>query len=258
MKSSWETFFAGHAPVYGENPFTKDTVREVDFLLHILGLETGASVLDVGCGTGRHAIQLAKHGFSVTGLDLSPEMLAQAASAARASSVQVHWVREDATSFSMAERFDAAICLCEGSMGLLSQSDDPISQPLAILGNISRVLKPQAKFVSTVLSASRMLRLYSDGDVAAGRFDPCALVESSEMAPREGLSPVSVRERGFVATELALLCRLSGLSIRSIWGGTAGRWGKRTLDLDEFEIMIVAEKVADPIPLEEVSNWAFH
>ena len=245
-KTTWEIFFDAHAPVYDENVFTKNTVKEVDFLLEELGLSSGGSVLDVGCGTGRHSIELAKRGYAVTGLDLSSEMLSRAAASAKTADVHVHWVRSDATSFSLPGKYDATICLCEGSFGLLSQTDDPIAQPLSILCNISRSLKPEARVMATVLSAARMLRAHSNEDVAAGRFDPLTLVESAEYPPREGLPTVAVRERGFVATELTLLFRLAGLSVLNIWGGTAGNWGKRTLDLDEYEIMIVATKTTEP------------
>jgi hypothetical protein len=70
--------------------------------------------------------------------------------------------------------------LCEGSFGLLGQADDPIAQPLCILCNISRSLKPQAMVMATVLNAARMLRAHSNEDVAVGRFDPLTLVESTE------------------------------------------------------------------------------
>ena len=186
------------------------------------------------------------YGYAVTGLDLSAEMLARAGAAADAAGVQVQWVRSDAAQFSLPGTYDAAICLCEGAFGLLGQADDPIEQPLSILRNISRSLKPEGRAVLTVLNATFMLRRHSDQDVAEGRFDPLTLVESSAHPPREGLPPVEVRERAFVPTELVLLCRLAGMSVLHLWGGTAGNWGRRTLDLDEMEIMVVARKTAEP------------
>lgn len=239
-KSAWEKFFDGHAPVYNDNVFVKNTVREVDFLLEELSLAPGAAMLDVGCGTGRHSIELAKRGFAMTGLDLSTEMLARATEAAKTAKVQVEWIQSDATQFSFPAKFDAAICLCEGAFGLLGQGDDPIEQPLAILRNIARCLKPGAKTVMTVLNATRMIRGHQNEDVAAGRFDPMTLVESAEFPPRDGLPPIPVRERGFIPTELTLLFRLAGMSVLNIWGGTAGNWRRECLDLDEIEIMIVA------------------
>ena len=95
--NTWEAFFDAHAPVYEDNVFTKNTIFEVDFLLEELSLQVGGSVLDVGCGTGRHSIELAKRGYALTGLDLSPEMLARGADAAKAAGVNVDWIHSDAT-----------------------------------------------------------------------------------------------------------------------------------------------------------------
>jgi SAM-dependent methyltransferase len=243
-KSTWEAFFDAHAPIYEKNVFTKHTVREVDFLVDELRLPPGGAILDVGCGTGRHAIELARRGYVVTGLDQSSQMLSRAAAAARAANVAVEWIRSDATRFTLPAKYDAAICLCEGAFGLLGQTDDPIDQPLSILCNISRSLNPGARTVFTVLNGVAMLRRHRNADVAGGRFDPLTMVESSEQPPREGLPAVAVRERGFVPTELPLLFRVAGMTVVNMWGGTAGNWGRRPLDLDEIEIMIVAERQA--------------
>lgn len=243
----WEEFFNAHAPIYEQNIFTKNTAREVEFLLEELALPPGGALLDVGCGTGRHSIELARRGYAVTGLDLSAEMLARATEAGRAAGVRVEWIRADATRFSLPRLYDAAICLCEGAFGLLSQADDPIEQPLKILCNISRSLKPGAKAIFTVLNGAHMLRKYQNRDVAEGRFDPMTLVECGAYPPREGLPAIAVRERGFLPTELHLLCRMAGLSVLHAWGGTAGNWRREVLDLDEMEIMFVARKQSEPL-----------
>jgi SAM-dependent methyltransferase len=245
-KGIWEAFFDAHAPVYDENQFTNNTVQEVDFLLEELSLKKGALILDVGCGTGRHAVELAKRGYVVTGIDVSAKMLAKAAEKAKAANVNVNLIRGDATQFMLPQKYDGAICLCEGAFGLLGHRDDPFHQPLSILCNISRSLRPQAKAVFTVLNALFMIRKFKNKDIAEGRFDPLTMVESSECAPQEGLPGIAVRERAFVPTELVLLCRLAGMSVLNIWGGTAGNWGRRNIDLDEIELMVVARKTAAP------------
>ena len=117
--NDWVEFFDGHAPEYESNEFTHDAVAEVDFLIAELGLAPGAAVLDVGCGTGRHAVELARRGYAVTGLDLSSAMLSEVRVRAAGAGVAVRWVQADAAMFDLAEGFDASICLCEGAFGLL-------------------------------------------------------------------------------------------------------------------------------------------
>ena len=59
-----------------------------------------------------------------------------------------------------------------------------------------------------------------------------------------GKRTIAVRERGFTPSELVLLLRAAGFKVEHIWGGTAGRWGRRKVELDEIEIMLVGRKCA--------------
>jgi SAM-dependent methyltransferase len=240
--SDWRQFFDGHAPQYDENVFTRNTVAEVDFLIEALELSPGNTILDVGCGTGRHAIELARRGFVVTGIDLSSGMLEQARAKAEATGAKVTFRQADAAAFTVDEPFDVAIGLCEGAFGLLGGADDPIEQPLAILRNIAAAVKPGARCLFTVLNGYRLARLYSDEDVARGNFDPFSLTERSEFSPPSDVTLTPLRERAFVPTELVLLFTRGGLEVLEMYGGTAGNWGKRALDLDEYEIMVLARK----------------
>jgi len=72
MQSNWqETFFRGVALDAWRRVINPDMTRvEVDFLERALGVETGARLLDIPCGNGRHAIELAGRGYNLTGLDL--------------------------------------------------------------------------------------------------------------------------------------------------------------------------------------------
>jgi cyclopropane fatty-acyl-phospholipid synthase-like methyltransferase len=240
--SGWRTFFDGHAPQYMQNVFTRNTLAEVDFLIRELGLKPGVSLLDIGCGTGRHSVELARRGYQVTGIDLSSGMLAEAKKTAQDAGVQVTWIQVDAAQFSTEQRFDAVICLCEGAFGLLSSAEDALSQPLAILRNVADAMQPGARCLFTVLNGYAMVRRHGNEDVQKHAFDPQTCTEKSDCEPSQDLPAVTLRERGFMPTELVLLFQTAGLEVLHIWGGTAGSWNKQPIDLDEMEIMIVAQK----------------
>ena len=242
--SPWQQFHDLEAPNYDQLCFTQNTAREIEFMLDILNLSPGASILDVGCGTGRHAVELARKGFAVTGIDLSSGMVTQARDKARVAKVEIEWVQADASTFSLDKRFDAVICICVGSFGLLGGANDAIEHPLSILRNISRSLRPGSKALFTMLSAFKMIRERSPEDIEQGRFDPLTMTTSTDYSPGEGLPAIRLRERAFTPTEITLLFQLAGLSVLNIWGGTAGNWGKRAIELDEYEIMVVAQKPA--------------
>ncbi|KPK75173.1 MAG: cyclopropane-fatty-acyl-phospholipid synthase [candidate division Zixibacteria bacterium SM23_73] len=246
-RNEWEKFFDGHAPVYMGNTFTKNTVEEVDFVLNELELPPGSSILDIGCGTGRHAIELAKRGSQVTGIDISSGMLLEAEKAAKKAKVFVEWIHTDATKYKSNKLFDAAICLCEGAFGLLGLEDGPLDHDLTILKNINVALKQNAKLVSNALNGCAMIRKYSQADVESGRFDPDTMVEIHpvEYETSDGKKSVMVKERGYVPTELVILFGQAGFEVENIWGGTAGNWRKGKLDLDEVEIMLIGRKVAN-------------
>jgi cyclopropane fatty-acyl-phospholipid synthase-like methyltransferase len=245
-RNEWEEFFDGHAPAYMENVFTKNTLAEVDFIIEELKLPQGCRILDVGCGTGRHSVELATRGYAVTGVDISSGMLAQAREAAKKAGVEVEWIHFDATQFKPERSYDAAICLCEGAFGLLGKNDDPLEQGLSILRNISRALKPDSKLMMTVLNGLALVRKYKQEDVEKGVFNPVTLAETYPMEydTPGGKKSMMVRERGFTPTELKLMLGQTGFEVYNIWGGTAGNWGRRKIDLDEIEIMIIANKEA--------------
>jgi hypothetical protein len=70
------------------------------------------------------------------------------------------------------------------------------------------------------------------------------MTELSECRPAGAEGPTTLRERGFVPTEILLLFNQAGLSVLGRWGGTAGNWNRGAIDLDEIEIMVLAEKPA--------------
>lgn len=111
----WRRFFASFAARYDDEGFTQATEDELVFLAELLDLSPGTRVLDVGCGTGRHAVPIAAMGAEVTGLDQSPAMLERAAARAGAAGAEVTWVEADAREVpDHLGAFDVVLCLCEG------------------------------------------------------------------------------------------------------------------------------------------------
>ncbi len=244
-KTNWQQFFDDYAPVYMNECYVTNTVAEIDFVIEETGITPGARVLDVGCGTGRHSVELAKRGYRVTGVDLSSGMLAEARKTADEAGVEIELVHSNAAEFKSDAVFDAAICLCEGAFCLLGEGDDPCDRDLAILRNIHAALKPGSTFILTALSALRMARRHTPEDVESGIFDPITITDRNtiEYDTPGGKRSFTSRERGYVPTELGFIAGTAGFEVAHIWGGTAGNWGRRPLDLDEMEIMPVARKV---------------
>ena len=246
-RNEWETFFDQHAPNYMDNTFTKNTREEVDFIVEELNLPPGSHILDVGCGTGRHSIELARRGYRMTGVDISTGMLNEAQREADKAGVKIDLIRADASQFKSVKEFDAAICICEGAFGLLGSEDDPYMHELNILKNIHRTLKPGGRLILTALNGMRKIRGATEEAIADATFDPLTLVETypHDYESEGGEKSIIVRERGFVPSELILLLLFAGFRVEHVWGGTAGNWNRATIDLDEMEIMAIASKPSD-------------
>jgi len=119
MERWYEELFTDYARTYDRESFTQGTLGEVDFIEQELGADRSRRILDVGCGTGRRAIELARRGYRVTGIDLSESQLARAGQKAREAGVEVTFLRRDASDFRFEEPFDLVIMICEGVFSLM-------------------------------------------------------------------------------------------------------------------------------------------
>jgi SAM-dependent methyltransferase len=93
--------------VFGAAVPEEQTAREVAFLGRVLPLPDFRSVLDVPCGFGRHAVELAARGYHVTGVELDPDVAAEARRRAPGAEIVV----ADMRALPPLGRFDAAVCL---------------------------------------------------------------------------------------------------------------------------------------------------
>ena len=113
-----------------------DVHGEVAF---VLGLDpVPASVLDAGCGTGRVAIELARHGIEVVGVDVDASMLG----VARRTAPTIDWVEHDLATLDLGRRFDAV--LMAGNVPLFT----PPGTQRELVGGCARHVGPAGALVA--------------------------------------------------------------------------------------------------------------
>jgi SAM-dependent methyltransferase len=129
-------------------PFMRadQTLREVEFISSALETPTGAEILDVGCGYGRHAIELVQRGYSVTGLDLSLPLLIRAADEAQRRGLAVNFVHADMREMSFDKQFAGAYSMLT-SFGYFDEETN-----LRVAERIGRSLKPGGRLLLDVLN----------------------------------------------------------------------------------------------------------
>jgi SAM-dependent methyltransferase len=139
------------------------TQFEAKFVMESLGVDAGAQILDVGCGYGRHAMELAARGYHLVGLDSSLPLLLRGADEAQRRGLTINFVHGDMRDMTYESQFDGAYCLFS-SFGYF---DDETNKRTA--QNIAKALKPGARFVVEVLNRDYLVadlpsRVWWEGD----------------------------------------------------------------------------------------------
>jgi SAM-dependent methyltransferase len=213
--------------------------------MELLALPSGARILDVPCGQGRHAHLLAEAGFRVDGLDYSRFLLDRAKE--RGTGPSLHYTRGDMRKLPArwTGRFDAVVNLFT-SFGFFT---DPVDDA-RVIAEIGRVLRPDGVFVFHGGSRDGVMSRFlardwwksDDGTVIAHErsFDPLSGILSIETT-WEGPSGSGTREhrlRLYTATRLAELCLDAGLIVHEAYDG----FRDRPLMRGSSEMLLVARK----------------
>lgn len=242
-------------------------VAEVEFLLTAMGLTPGTSVLDFGCGAGRHSNALAEHGIAATGVDFSATAIARAEADAGAE-LPARFIRADCREVRVEGKFSAGICLYDV---IGSFPDDASNQ--RILSNLTSQLVPGAKVAFSVMSydyiAARAIHKVGNGNVQrllhalqasdsmqrdGEIFNPERILLDTKnklVYRREIFDQGSslrteeiVRDRRYTFSDLTTMCKVAGLSIDAIGYVRAGRFEliNDQPDAPTKEILVVANK----------------
>lgn len=245
--SHWFEPIAEHlGSAYLRYSFTKGTSQEIDFLVDVLDLGPGSRVLDVGCGPGRHALELARRGITVLGVDVSDSFVELARRAADQEGLaNVAFVRLDARRLAGSDfagpdfdvtAFDAAICLCQGAFGLMHS----IADDRAVLEGIASKVRPGGCLALSAFSAYFSVRYHHEAtfDADRGVSHERTVVKSEAGADRE----VDLWTGCFTPRELRLLAELSGWSVDHVWSVDPGHYRREEPNLESSEFLLVARR----------------
>jgi len=253
MKKWYEELFRDYGEKYENESFAQGTVGECDFIEKEIGRGHEARILDIGCGTGRHAIELAKRGYAVVGIDLSESLLKKAEEKALARGLGIDFQRIDARSLPFASEFDLAIMLCEGAFPLMETDE----MNFCILQGAAKALKPGGKLIFTTLNGLFPLFHSLDEFFAADRkegnaeygnhsFDLMTFRDHNTTTVVDDLGnkkELQCDERYYVPSEIAWLLKSLGFAQIGIFGARLGAFSRADkLTADDFEMLVVAEK----------------
>ncbi|GER85872.1 methyltransferase type 11 [Dictyobacter vulcani] len=206
-------------------PHTK-TLQDIEAVIKLLHLKPGDSVLDLCCGYGRHALALAHYGCQVTGLDLSPVLLARAQSNAREQNLQLRWLESDMRNIHFSDEFTAIINMFT-SFGYFSSDDENQK----VLQQIARALKPGGLFLLETSYQPRVIRTtaphgiirYPDGLIVLEERHVDLLTSHNEvritLIEPEGKQRQHFQSiRMYTLTELARMLSTAGLELQAYYG----------------------------------------
>jgi 2-polyprenyl-3-methyl-5-hydroxy-6-metoxy-1,4-benzoquinol methylase len=249
MAQWYEELFKDYAETYDKESFTQGTVGEVDFIEKELGYDPSQKVLDIGCGTGRHAIELAKRGYSVTGIDLSESQITKAFEKAEKEKVSVDFQIKDARNTHYINEFDLAIMICEGGFSLMETDE----MNFKILKNATHALKQKGKIIFTTLNA--LFPLYhsvkdfinqgiNEGKTENNDFDLMTFREFSSFETTDDLGKKKIlhcNERYYTPSEITRLLKTLNYHQIDIYGCELGHFSReKDLTTEDYEMLIVA------------------
>jgi SAM-dependent methyltransferase len=149
----WERF----APFLFTEKHWESAVRDVNHLVDLLGVQDGDAILDLCCGPGRHSLEFARHGFKVTGVDVTSSYLREARSRAEKENISIEFIQEDARKFCQPETFQSAL-LMYTSFGYFEDQ----RENQQVLVNVRKSLKVGGKLVIDVMGKEVLARIFQE------------------------------------------------------------------------------------------------
>ena len=252
MKQWYEALFENYKK-YDNESFAQGTLGECDFIEEELKYDKSLKILDVGCGTGRHAIELTKRGYNVTGIDLSESQISFAKEKAEKLNLKIEFLIADARNLPFEQEFDTAIMICEGAFPLMETDE----MNFEILKNITKSLKKHGKLIFTTLnglfpifnSIDEFHSSTSENDNASyhnSSFDLMTFRDHNITTAIDDFGNEKVldcNERYYIPSEITWLLKTLGYTNIDIFGATLGAFSRNDqLKKTDFEMLVIAER----------------
>ena len=253
MKQWYEELFENYGMKYDNENFTQGTIGECNFIEKEIAYNKEIKILDIGCGTGRHSIELSKRGYDIVGIDLSESLLKQAKEKATEQNLQIVFQKYDARKLSFSNQFDLVIMLCEGAFPLM-ETDEMNFQ---ILQNAANALKSKGKLIFTTLNGLFPL-FHSVKDFLASEtkegnatysnnsFDLMTFRDHNTTHIEDDYGnkkKLQCNERYYVPSEITWLLKTLKFKTIDIFGAKLGTFNRNDkLTTEDFEMLVVVEK----------------
>jgi SAM-dependent methyltransferase len=235
-----------------KRPWADRTAAEVDRALAMLGARGGERVLDMACGTGRHSHELARRGFDVVGVDISPDLLTIAEADAEAESLSVSFLAADLRELDFAAEFDLVLNLNDGAIGYF-ETEEENRRTFEVIaaalrpggGNLLQL--PNVLHAETHLPQKTWIAGEGMVELIDHRWEPrTRYLEGSTMPILvgevfEGVAPIPFRQRLYSVEELTEIYASVGMEFAGAFRGT----GKpRPPKEGQFEVFFAGRKSA--------------
>ena len=252
MKQWYEELFENYGKKYDNEVYVQGTIGECDFFEKEIGYNKAARILDIGCGTGRHSIELVKRGYTVVGIDRSESLLKRAKEKASERKLQIDFQKQDARNLPFQHEFNLVIMICEGAFSLM-ETDEMNFQ---ILQNAANALLPKGKLIFTTLNGLfplfHSVKDFLDSNTKEGNAK-CDVLSFDLMTFREhntvnfeddsgNKKELQCNERYYVPSEITWLLKTLNFKTIDIYGARLGAFSRNDkLSTEDFEMLVIAE-----------------
>ena len=253
MKQWYESLFENYAQKYDKECFVQGTLGECDFIEQEIAQNKSLKIIDIGCGTGRHSIELTKRGYQIIGIDLSESQLKRAREKAKEQGVEIDFQKHDARDLPFEGEFDLAIMLCESGFSLMETDE----MNFEILKNATKALKDKGKLIFTTLNGLFPLfhsvkKFYEsvakEGQAACKdcSFDLMTFRDYNTTVFEDdsgNKKELKSNERYYVPSEITWLLKTLGYKKIEIFGAKLGAYSRKDkLSPEDFEMLVISEK----------------